>query len=371
MSRRLDLLIVAAASALACAQHQDQDQDQDQDQARTPREHKHRHYEREEAGGAPKFHDQQLQRLSTVAVGPQADATRPVTLALDVSADAIHIDDGVHWTSYPRRGGGQPIVQPSRGRLIPVVGDDSLMVWEHDGTTAGQRQIVAARSDDIDHSWNVLDYATEQAVAPPLVVAGRVAVVTTNAILHAPLDPSTNADGPGRLELALTPKTPPRSDGRRLVWAAVDGEHEVVLASAGRLTQIQTIWTQPTETGEIIDAAPVGSTVVFIHVDRWDGVEKTPLLRVRQDGTIIEVLPGMLREPDEQLITDGDRTWQFAKHKMFWWIGEQSHAFSRVVEDDVIAVAADDGVLVWQQADGLHVAGQATIEFPSNESEQP
>jgi hypothetical protein len=348
MSRRL-ALVIAAACALACR-------------------HKHRHYEKEGAGGAPKFIDQQL--APSIAVAPQAGAPRPVALALDVSADAIHIDDGENWTSYPRRGNGQPIVQPSRGRLIPVVGDDSLMVWEHDRTTAGQRQIVAAHSDDLDHSWTILDYAIEQAVAPPLVVAGRVAVVTTNAILHAPLDPSTNVDGSGRLALGLTPKTPPRSDGRRLVWAAADGEQEVVFAAGGHFSEVQTIWTQPSEVGEIIDAAPVGSTVVFIHVDRWDGIDKTPLLRVRQDGSIIQVLPGMLREPDEQLITDGDRIWHFGKKKMFWWIGEESHAFSRVVEDDVSAVGADDGVLVWQQADGLHVAGQPTIEFPSNEPKE-
>src|SRR5687767_3934861 len=103
MSLRLVLVIVAAASSLACTQR--------------------RHYEKEEAGGAPKFHDQQL--APTIAVAPQPNAPRPVALALDVSADAIHIDDGKHWTSYPRRGDGQPIVQPSRGRLISVVNDDS------------------------------------------------------------------------------------------------------------------------------------------------------------------------------------------------------------------------------------------------------
>jgi hypothetical protein len=316
--------------------------------------------EREAAGGAPEFHDQHLYTGTIVITAPSDEL--PAVLAVDVQRERIHVGDVHHHRSFPRGGGATEYTTWSGGATIAVPNDDGLMVWHT--TTGAERQVRAARSNDLEQAWVVLDYVPEDVLADPLVVGERVAVMSECCIAHAGISGGApGRDGaPGVLALTHKPKGRPTSDGRRLVWVAERGTHEFVLRSDARFETVEVVWEQPVKAGHLLAAAAVGSSVVFINLDWSSGAAKDQVLRVSADGSLVEVLPGDFYGDDLRLLPDGKQAWLYSRGRV-WWIGERSHAFARVLDAEVSAIGADDGLLLWQQHDGIHVAGQPQIEF--------
>lgn len=314
-------------------------------------------------GNVPKFNGQHL--YADAIVEPVGEQIAPIVLPLDVQRDAIHLGGTAAYVQATSlrlpRGGDRSATWSLAGASIPVHGDDSWLVW-HDLSADGDRRIEAARTTEPERSWLVLTYPSADAIGGPMVVGDRVAVVLAHRILHAPLTGGETA------ELVLThppkthPSSAPTSDGRRLIWISQDEAREFIFGTDARFETVERLWEQPKDKGLVIAAVPVGDTIVFANIDWAHGLEKDIILRVLPDGDLVEVLPRHFRSDSLRLLSDGEQAWMYREH-MTWWIGPRGHGFFKVLDDDASAIAADDGLLVWQQFDGVHVAGLPTVEF--------
>lgn len=78
---------------------------------------------------------------------------------------------------------------------------------------------------------------------------------------------------------------------------------------------------------------------------------------------MVELLRGPTPGDELRLLADGTQAWLYTA-KSLWWIGPHSHAKIPEFTAEVIAIGADDGLLLWQTEAGVvHVAGQPTVEF--------
>jgi hypothetical protein len=325
------LMLLALASVVAC-------------KAREP--------EREPAGEAPPFHDQRLY-AGTVVLWTGFEHG-PHVLPVDVQRDVIHVGE-LPRRSFPRARGGT-VTENLQGAAIPVPNNDAVMLWRYSGRK--HHQVRAAKRDAIDLVWTVLEYGRGEVLGEPLVVGDRVAVMSDCCLAHA----SIMGGPPTVLALQHEPHGNPKSDGRRLVWVAEQGDHQLVLSTDARFEAVEVVWEQPLERGYLRAAAPVGETVVFISATDKSGAFEDQVLRVRADGSLVEVLPREAHGEDLRLLADGQQAWIYSRGRV-WWIGERGHSSAHTLGDVATAIGADDGLLLWQQADGIHVAGQPEIEF--------
>ena len=238
--------------------------------------------QREPAGEAPAFHDQHL-FVDPVLKLP-AGAPRPVALAIDVQARAIHVS-GDSYEQFGRHGSAKRRAHV-RGSLVAVPGDHDVMV-SVDQTSPTNMRVFAAWTEQAEHWWPVLDYGPAEAIAAPLVVDDHVAVLLDRRIIHAAIRGST----PHELALIHTPSGRPSSDGRRLVWIAREGEHEFVLRTDASFAAVEVVRELATSGGSLVAAAPVGDSVVFASIER--SFARSPELvvrRARADGVSVELL---------------------------------------------------------------------------------
>lgn len=307
--------------------------------------------EREAPGEPPPFHDQLLYDGPIVHDWLTTDAV--LRLLVEVQYDAIDIGFVREGTRFAR-GGSHQRPEHLNDAIVAVPHDDRFWVWiEQTGETS---QVRAARRERPEQSWVVLDLA-DDALAHPLVLVDRVAVISEHGIAHAPI-----LGGPPGV-LALTEAATPilGSNGHRLVWVSFRGETEVIVGTDANFESVELIYERPRQHGNILGVAPVGDSVVFVgYGSTPDGSSQLVLRRRRADGSVVELVRAAADQPE--LLADGKQAWLYADRRL-WWIGPRSHA--RIVGFDAIvqAIGADDGLLVWQEDDEIHVAGQPTIEF--------
>lgn len=318
---------------------------------------------REPIGEAPPFHDQILYE-STIDATIEHDAM-PVLLPVDVRGDAIHVGRFHARMSFARDGSTELDDAEFDGVPIRVPDNDAFMVW-HRVRSGSERRIFAARSDQPEHSWPVLDYVREDAISEPIVVGDRVAVVTEHAIAHA----SIRGGSPELLALSHTPSGLLSSDAGRLVWIARQSGRELVMSTDASFAAAEIEYEQPQHQAKLLGAVLVGGTVVFASVNQAS--RELIVQRKRADGSLVELLrgvpPGLEMAPvtghraELRLLADGTQGWLYMDDQL-WWIGADSHALIRGFKAKVESIGADDGLLVWQSDDALHVAGQPSVEF--------
>jgi hypothetical protein len=310
--------------------------------------------EREPAGEPPPFHDQILYEGT---FGETNASDLPVTLHVDVRRDAIHVGHRGE-TMIMRRDGSTTLEERLMQVPVRVPNRDHFLVWLQT-QSLDNRRVFAARSDQPERSWPVLDYAIDDATAEPIVVGDRVAVVTKRAIVHAPI-----VGGPPEL-LALDHK--PRglvsSDAGRLIWMTADERNSFVMSTDASFAGAEVEVEHPRREGKLVGAALVGDGLVVASFDKVGdvGVELV-VRRKRGSGSIVELFRAAAPGYELRLLADGTQAWLYSQNGL-WWIGADSHAKIPSFTGSVEAIGADDGLLLWWRNDALHVAGQPTIEF--------
>ncbi len=311
--------------------------------------------ELEPAGEAPPFHDQHL--LTRGVVARVSADEMPARLAVDVRADTIELDDSQSRLIFPRHR-GELSIDNRTARVIQVPGNDQFSVWL-ETTSSGHHRVLAARADAPSAHWLVLEYSRVDAVAEPIVVGDRVAIMTADELVHAPL-----TGGPSRtLSLGHTPKGRLSSHGGRLVWVAERDGRELVLSTDASFTDVSIEYERPRHEGELVAAVLVGGSLVLASID-WvhDARHELVVRRKRADGAMLELVRAPVPGDELRLLADGSQAWLYIAESL-WWIGESSHAKISEFDAELSAIGADDGLLLWQVEDGVHVAGQPTPEF--------
>jgi hypothetical protein len=309
--------------------------------------------EREPAGEAPPFHDQIL--CDSMLTDPSTSESLPIALPVDVRRDAIHVRRfDLSRQIFPR--GGSREASWSEGVPVRVPGDDELLVW-HQHAASTERRVYAARAEQPDQPWPLLDYVRGYAIAEPIVVGDRVAVMLADGIAHAPLQ----GGPPGLLALSQMPRGLLSSDAGRLVWIADQGERTFVMSTDASFASAEVEYEH--RNGLLVGAVLVGESLVFASIDPVRDVAlELVVRRKRVDGTLLEVLRGPAPGDELRLLADGTQAWLYTAHNL-WWIGADSHAKIPEFTAEVTAIGADDGLLLWIVGQQLHVAGQPTVEF--------
>jgi hypothetical protein len=300
--------------------------------------------EREPAGEAPPFHDQILADDSDISFAP--------ALFVDVRRDAILVgpSNASKLLIFPRD--GATTFEQAAVRLpLRVPGDDRFLVWSEQ-TRAG-RWVFAASSEQPEQSWRVLEYPFSNPWEG-VVVGDRVAVVTDDAIIHAPIV----GGPPEELALDLHPYGLPSSDNDRLVWLAKSEYATFVMSTDASFTSVTLEHTVPDLGRDLVRAVPLGDGLVFAIREHLGGTDYDAVLkRKRSDGSVIELVRTEDPWPFQELVGDGTQAWFHANNRL-WWIGVDSHGQIPSFAAEVESMAADDGLLLWRSGDVLHVAGQ-------------
>lgn len=272
--------------------------------------------------------------------GPEGWVYGRAPLLVDVHADAIYVqhgeqlqivrraDDGHHSLAFGGLGMGLG-VDP---QLIAVPRRDDLLVWSQrldrsDESGVYERRVLAARVDALDEPWPLFDYpGGSAAVQAPVVVGDRVALLTTEGIVHAALD---GADV-GVLPLALPPAQPMSNQGDHLVWIARDGDHDFVVSTDASV-EAEVIEYEEHEAGTQLLAAAkfVGSLVTVSTVaSPVEADDRLPMLIIERHGSTPGAVELLRRSYDGQslrLLSDGEQAWLVLDREL-WRIGPDTHA---------------------------------------------